>query len=244
MAIVLLSSVSLAVEEPTRIAVASNFNLPMQSLVAKYQTQHQDSIVLLSASTGKLYAQITHGLPVDAFFAADTVHPQRLEEHNLGSDRFTYALGRLALVSAQPHSVDTQITVLLDNTFRTFALANPRLAPYGQAAKQVLKTLRVWQQMLPKLVYGENIAQTWHFVMSGNADFGMVALSQWLRQAPENATFWLVPSHLHAPIEQQAVVIRPTKAVKRFMRFVQSDIGQQHIMALGYDSPMTSSITP
>ena len=204
------------------IAVASNFTLVMQEIVQRFQQETPHRIHPAYASSGKLYAQIYHGAPYDAFLSADQDKPQRLIQQGLAipSSAFTYAEGRLALWSANPLTVDSQGSVLTSGAFNKLALANPKLAPYGVAAVQTLNHLGLQEATRPLWVQGENIGQTYQFVRSANAQLGFVALSQIQRpqiQQPQATiegsqiplgSAWIVPNEFYSPIKQDAVLLQ------------------------------------
>jgi len=217
-----------------RVAVASNFASTLRELGRLFEQQHGHRVTLSSGSTGKHYAQIINGAPFDAFFAADSRRPQLLDQRKLivEGSRFTYALGKLALWS--PNGGDAQ-KMLRTAAFQRLAIANPRLAPYGQAAQETLQHLGVWRGLRGKLVRGENIGQTYHFVHSGSAQLGLVALSQ-LRdpEKPAMGSVWLVPQDHYARIEQQAVQLSNSKATQAFMDFMKSPQSLAIIERYGY----------
>lgn len=221
------------------IATAANFKPVMQELIHAYPKCQQKGCKLISGSSGKLYHQIRHGAPFDLFFSADMSKPQQLEQQGLtvADSRFDYAIGRLALWSRSAGSAQQQ---LLEGDWQRLAIANPKLAPYGLAALQTLKSLAIYEQSKPAMVFGENIAQSYQFIATGNADLGFVAASQLTTaaQAPEG-NVWLIPATLHDPIRQQAVILSKgnTRAAAEFARFVQSEQGRQIIQRAGYDLP-------
>ena len=223
-----------------RVAVAANFAPALRALAEAFEARQGGRIAIVVGSTGKLYAQIHHGAPFDALFAADERRPALLEAAGRArpGSRFTYAIGRLALWSPDAGRVDAAGRVLSEGRFRHLAIANPKLAPYGRAARQVLEARGLWQTLRPRLVRGENIGQAWQFVHSGNAELGFVALSQ-LRQPGQAAagSHWLVPQALHAPIVQQAVLLTDNPLAADFLRFVQGDKGRAMIAAFGYQLP-------
>ena len=226
--------------EEIHIAVASNFTATMRILAERYEKQSGHSVVLLPGSTGKHYAQIMHGAPFDAFFAADAERPALLEAggRSLPGSRFTYAIGRLVLWSPDPELVDGDGAVLQSRAFRRLAIANPRLAPYGRAAQQFLESRRLWESLQPKLVRGENIGQAFQFVASGNAELGFVALSQLIQSdRHKRGSMWRIPEDLYAPIEQQAVLLTQDPAAQAFMDFVQGEPARAIIRAHGYGTP-------
>lgn len=228
------------IAEPVRIAVASNFTHAMQDLKQAFERQSEHEVELIFGSTGKIYAQIINGAPFDAFFAADVTRPEKLEQEGRTQpgSRFSYALGRIVLWSPQSDLSMDEGRVLQEGNFHHLAIANPRLAPYGKAAQQVLQTRGVWHALQDKIVRGENIGQTFQFVSSGNAELGFIALSQLKSQAGESAAnLWLVPTQLYEPIEQQAVQLSDKAAVTAFMDFVKSDEAKQIIHRYGYSTP-------
>ncbi len=225
--------------EPLRIAVASNFSTAMQALSSQYEQQTDQKIDLIFGSTGKLYAQIINGAPFDAFFAADVERPDRLEQDNRiqPDSRFTYAFGQLVLWSPNPALIDTQLSVLSAPTFHHLAIANPRLAPYGLAAQQVLEKMDLWSALQPHIVRGENIGQTYQFIRSGNAELGFVALAQLQESDLAQGSYWRVPADLYAPIEQQAVQLTNKAEVKAFLTYVREDSSKRLIEQFGYQTP-------
>jgi molybdate transport system substrate-binding protein len=223
-----------------RIVVASNFRDAAKEIVARFESQTRHKVTLITGSTGKLYAQIIHGAPFDAFFSADSERPKRLEQEGLvvPGSRFTYATGRLVLWSPNVDLVDSEGRVLRSDRFRYLAIANPKLAPYGRAAEQALRQLGLWKGLRGRMVRGENIGQAFGFVSSGNAELGLVANAQLVSpKRPQGGSLWEVPVSLYNPIEQQAVLLRDNVAARVFMDFVNSDEMRAIIRAYGYDTP-------
>ncbi len=235
----LLCSAGLSAAAEVRLAVAANYTGTMQVLAQRFEAQSGHRLRVSYGSTGKLYAQIEHGAPFDVFLAADRRRPRLLEaqERAVAGSRFTYARGRLALWSAGALPV-TGPETLRRGGFAHLAIANPATAPYGLAAKQVLQKLALWKALQGRLVRGENIAQTYHFVDSGGAELGFVALSQ-LRGngARPKGSAWSVPADLYAPIEQQAVLLnrgRDNPAARAFLRFLKGAQAQAVNARFGY----------
>jgi molybdate transport system substrate-binding protein len=226
--------------EQIRVAVASNFTQAIKDLAQAFEEETGHDVQLIYGSTGKIYAQIQHGAPFDLFFAADTERPSRLEQEKriqTGS-RFTYARGKLALWSKNPSLVDANGEVLNQGNFRHLAIANPKLAPYGLAAKQTLQSMKLWDDMQDKLVQGENIGQTLQFVRTENAELGFVALSQLIQpDQPQLGSLWEVPAELYDPIDQQAVQLTDNAVATAFLDFVKSPQGHKLIRQYGYDIP-------
>jgi molybdate transport system substrate-binding protein len=220
-----------------RVAVASNFAGPVKAIAERFEAARGHAVVLSVASTGKLYAQIRNGAPFQVFLAADAERPRLLEEEGFGlpGSRFTYALGRLVLWSPAPGYVDPAGEVLAEGDFRHLAIANPRLAPYGRAARESLENLGLWQALQGRLVRGENIGQTFQFVQSGNAELGLVARSQVEQPGARMAgSRWDVPETLHAPIEQQAVLLADHGAARAFLAYLRGEEARALIHSYGY----------
>jgi len=230
--------------DPITVAVASNFNPAMQDIAARFEIESGQPVRVSSASTGKLYAQITHGAPFDVLLAADAERPQLLEAsgHGLAGSRVTYAIGHLVLWSRDPTLAGADCRGQLEKLGqRRVAIANPDTAPYGTAARETLISLDLWARVQPQLVTGENIAQTLHFVSSGNASLGFIAGTQSLdSRLPEATCTWPVPPELHRPIEQQAILLK--RAVENsvaadFMDFLTGSAGREIIEHHGYALP-------
>ena len=238
----LLLAAALAQAAEVRVAVASNFAAPMKAIAAQFEqaTGHRARVSL--GSTGAFHAQIRHGAPFEVLLAADEATPARLAADGAAepASRFTYAVGRLVLWSASADRVDAQGAALRAPRERErLALANPRLAPYGAAAEQVLERLGVAALWRVRLVQGENIAQTHQFVASGNAALGFVALSQVVAPGGgfTSGSGWLVPEALHAPIRQDAVLLargRANPAAAALLQHLRSDAARRVIAAHGY----------
>ena len=227
-----------AIADEIRIAVATNFSEPMAALVELFEQSSEHTALISSGSTGNHYAQIRNGAPFEAFFSADVERPKLLEEQGLAiaGSRFLYAVGRLALWSAQPNLVDGDGRVLAGGGFRFLAIANPELAPYGAAAREVLMARNVWTALQPRLVRGQDIGQTYSFVHTGNAELGFVAWSQ-IKSPTGDAiagSYWLVPESLHSPISQEAVLLRDVPAAREFVEFVKSTPARELIRRYGY----------
>lgn len=223
-----------------RVAVAANFSAPMKAIAADFERATGHHAGLSFGSTGKFYAQIRNGAPFDVFLAADDETPARLERDGgaVPGSRFTYAVGALVLWSARPDLVDARGEVLGRGGFERLAIANPRLAPYGAAAWEVMERLGVLDRVRSRLVQGENIAQTWQFVQSGNAELGFVAASQVIQDGRlVTGSAWRVPAQLHAPIRQDAVLLhagRGNVAAEALLAYLRSEPALARIRAHGY----------
>jgi len=220
-----------------KVAVASNFAVTAQRLVDEYVKGSDDKVVILLGSTGKRAAQIQYGLAVDVFLAADQQRPQMLEQKGfaVAGSGFDYALGQLVLWSKDASLIDQTGDVLAQANFNHLAIANPKLAPYGQAALQALEQLGVRSRLESKLVRGDSVAQVFQFVSSGNAELGLLALAQ--IQRINSASYWLLPSSLYAPIVQSGVVIKESASASAFVDFLQSETALLLIEQQGYLRP-------
>lgn len=223
------------------VAVAANFSEVAERLAKDFERESGHRLTFVAGSTGKLYAQIANGAPFDAFLAADQESPGRLEKEGLAfaGSRFTYATGRLTLWSGEPGRIGRDgAATLRQGKFRRLAIANPALAPYGAAAQRTLESLGLWQRFKDRIVMGETIGQAHALVATGNAELGFVALSSVL--SPRNETRgsrWDVPSDLHAPIHQDAVLLaRGAKnpAARAFLGFLRSPKAKAVIATYGY----------
>jgi len=222
------------------VAVASNFSYALNLLSEDFKLQTGHELRISSASTGKLYAQIQHGAPYDVFLAADEKRPELLVSENKAdpSSAYVYAIGRLVLISNIPAD-DICQNVLTSVTLKRLSIANPKTAPYGVAAVQVLKKLNLWSQLQSRLVKGENVVQSLHFVSTQNAQAGFVAKSM-LNIDKENkyACIWDVPAGFYSPIKQKLVIMKRTEnknAAQAFLQYMRSVKAKTIIKEVGYD---------
>jgi molybdate transport system substrate-binding protein len=238
----LLSSSTVCFGE-VNIAVASNFAAPMESITALFQKESGYTVKTSLGSSGKFYTQIKAGAPFDILLSADEAIPKSLVLDGLavGSSRFVYATGRLVLWSAQPGFVDAKGVVLNKWSFNKLAIADPKLAPYGMAAKETLEKLTMWNAIQGKLVKGESITQAYQFAATENADLAFIALSQIMRDGKvTKGSWWLVPSELHNPLRQGAVLLSGAKdqeAARAFLTFLKSEKAVAIIRSFGYELP-------
>ena len=223
-----------------QVAVAANFAAPMQKIAADFEKDTGHQALLSAGGTGKLYAQIANGAPFAILLAADAATPEKLEKEGLGvaGSRFTYAIGKLVLWSRQASVVDDKGEVLGTGNFSHLAIANPKLAPYGVAAMEALRAMGHLEAVQSKLVMGENIAQAYQFVASGNAELGFVALSQVMTDGRITAgSGWLVPASFYQPIRQDAVLLeqgREQPAALALMQYLRGEKASAVIRSFGY----------
>ena len=222
------------------VAVAANFTAPMQKIAQLFEQDTGHKAVLSFGATGKFYAQIANGAPFGILLAADDTTPEKIGKEGLGdaSTRFTYAIGQLVLWSKQAGYVDEGGKVLEKGDWRHIAIANPKLAPYGQAAMETLDKLKLTDKIKGRVVQGENIGQTYQFAASGNAELGFVALSQVLADGKlREGSAWVVPASMHEPIRQDAIVLKPAQnnpAAAALMQYLRGDKARAVIKSYGY----------
>ncbi len=220
-----------------RVAVASNFTHALTHLAQKFERETNHKVVIIIGSSGKHFAQIKNGAPFDVFFSADSKRPEQLENEQIiiAGTRFTYALGKLILWSPDKNMVDKEGEVLTLKSFNHLAIANPKLAPYGRAAKEVLQKLKLWKSLSRKAVRGENIGQAFRYVKNQAVELGFVAYSQ-VKQDKKiiQGSYWNIPESLYSPIQQQAVLIKDNDVARAFLAFIKSKKSQQTIRDFGY----------
>jgi len=225
------------------VAVASNFTKPMTEIAAEFEKATGHSANLSFGSTGKFVAQLENGGPFEILLAADDKAPQKLEKAGLTVEgsRFIYALGKLVLWSAKPGYVDNQGKILESGEFKHVALADPKLAPYGAAAVELLKNRNLLTKLQPLFVLGENIAQTYQFISTSNAELGFIALSQVIENGKiATGSGWIIPTDQYSPIKQGAVLMKQgaeNPAAPALLNFLKSAPALAIIEKYGYDLP-------
>lgn len=229
-----------ALADEVQVAVAANFTAPIQAIAADFEKDTGHKLVAAYGATGQFYTQIKNGAPFEVFLAADDNTPEKLEKEGdtVKGSRFTYAVGTLALWSAKEGYVDGKGEVLLKNQYQHLSIANPKAAPYGLAATQVLAKLKLTEATQTKLVEGQNITQAYQFVSTGNAELGFVALSQIYKDGKvSSGSAWVVPADMHDPIKQDAVVLNKGKdnpAAKALVEYLKGPKAAAVIKSYGY----------
>jgi molybdate transport system substrate-binding protein len=231
----MLSAPLLAAE--TQVAVAANFTEPAKAIAVAFERATGHKAVLAFGASGAFYTQISHGAPFEVFLSADAERPAKADQEGLAvrGTRFTYAVGRLVLYSTTPGLVDARGAVLGKGGFDKIAIADPATAPYGLAAIETMRKLGVYDALKPKVVTGSSIAQAYQFTSTGAAQLGFVALSQVI--ATPGGSRWIVPATLHAPIDQQAVLLKTgaqSPAAKAFLAFLKGRTALAIIRRYGY----------
>ena len=223
------------------VAVAANFSKPMTEIVSQFEKATGHSAKLSFGSSGKFVSQLENGGPFEVLLSADEKGPEKLEQAGLTvpNSRFVYALGKLVLWSATPNFVDDKGKILMTSNFKHLALADPKVAPYGAAAIDVLKKMKLLEKLQPLFVQGENIAQTYQFISTANAELGFLALSQVIKNGKiVGGSSWIIPDNLHAPIRQGAVLMKKgaeNPAARALIDYLKSIPALAIIDKYGYD---------
>ena len=237
-----LAFTTLARADVVQVAVAANFTAPARALAEVFARTTGHEARLSFGATGAFYTQIKNGAPFDVLLAADDERPARLEKEGdtVAGSRFTYATGQLVLWSAKPGLVDDEGAVLKHGQFGKIAIANPKNAPYGAAAVEAMEKLGLAATLQPKLVTGESIGQTFNFIATGNAELGFVALAQVLEGGKlKSGSMWVVPAQYHAPIIQDAVILKraaSNPAAKAWMELLKTPQSKALIRSYGYEA--------
>ena len=243
LAVALAGAVSLlmgasALAAETKVAVAANFTEPAKEIADKFEAATGDKVILSFGSSGQFYTQIANGAPFEVFLSADSERPTKAEADGLAvtGTRFTYATGRLVLFSKTAGLVDPKGAVLKTDKFEKLAIADPKAAPYGQAAVETLTKLKLYDTLKPKIVTGSSITQGYQYVQTGAAELGFVALSQVINET--GGSRWLVPTADHTPIAQQAVLLKTgadNPVAKAFLQYLKSKDAKAIIKRYGYE---------
>ena len=223
------------------VAVAANFSKPMTEIVSQFEKATGHSVKLSFGSSGKFVSQLENGGPFEVLLSADEKGPEKLEQAGLTvpNTRFVYSLGKLVLWPATPNFVDDKGKILMTSNFKHLALADPKVAPYGAAAIDVLKKMKLFEKLQPMFVQGENIAQTYQFISTANAELGFLALSQVIKNGKiVGGSSWIIPDNLHAPIRQGAVLMKigaENPAARALIDYLKSIPALAIIKKYGYD---------
>jgi molybdate transport system substrate-binding protein len=228
-----------------RVAAASDLNAALGDLASRFAAAEAIDVTASYGSSGTLFAQLVNGAPFDMFLSADLEYPRHLTERGLTLDRsdFIYALGRLVLWTSPVSPVDVKaggVRLLLDPAVKRIAVANPEHAPYGRAAVAALRSAGVYDQVKPRLIYGENVAQALQFVQSGSADVGLVALSVAVGPGARGGSWVEVPPSDYPPLEQGGVIMRSAQdadAARAFRDFLIGDTGRSILQQHGFSAP-------
>lgn len=221
------------------VAAASDLRPAFEELGAMFETDTGIAVRFSFGSSGQLREQILNGAPFDLFASANVEFVDEVIDAGRGvaGTKADYALGRIVLWAPPGAELPTAIGQLTDARFRRIAIANPKHAPYGLAARQALEAAGIYAAIEPRLVYGESISDTFRIAESGNAEVGIVALSLAIA---DGGDYTLVPAELHDPLEQALVVTArgPTgEAATRFAGFLGSPQGRAVMIRYGFVLP-------
>jgi molybdate transport system substrate-binding protein len=242
-----------ACAQEIRVAAAADLQFAMPDLAAQFEKQTGAKVNVTYGSSGNFFLQLQNGAPFDLFFSADIEYPRKLQSADLAepSTLYQYAVGRIAIWTPIDAKVDVARLgwkALLDASVQKIAIANPEHAPYGRAAVTALQKAGIYEQVKPKLVYGENISQAAQFVQSGNAQAGIVAMSLAVSPGMKDGKRWEIPADMHPPIEQAAILMKSAKnknGARAFLGFVKSESGRATLSKYGFTFPETSAaVTP
>jgi len=222
--------------DQVNVAVAANFTAPVKEIAAAFRQKTGHEAVLSFGSSGQFYTQITQAAPFQVFLSADQERPKKLADTGLAvpDSRFTYAIGKLVLWSKKPGYVNGEVT-LRGDAFAKLSICNPAAAPYGEAAVETMKSLKLYDTLKPKFVVGADITQAFQFVNTGNAELGFVAASQLTGHT--GGSQWRVPQELYKPIRQDAVLLKKganSEAAKAFLQFLKGPEAHAIIEKYGY----------
>jgi molybdate transport system substrate-binding protein len=218
------------------IAVAANFTDAAKEIAAAFKQKTGNEAILSFGSSGQFYTQITQDAPFQIMLSADDERPKKLISDGLATadSRFTYAIGKLVLWSRNANLVKGEDT-LKGGAFAKVAIADPKAAPYGAAAIETMKALKVHDALQTKIVQGTSIAQTFQFIDTGNAELGFVALSQLAGNSAGSR--WIVAQNLYSPILQDAVLLKKgasNEAATGFLTFLKGPEARAIIEKYGY----------
>ncbi len=237
-----------AYSETCLIAVSANFSATIKKLKQQFEAHTPHKLKVSTGSTGQLFSHVINGAPFDIFLSADSLRPSKLSALGYSAESkgvaplINYAQGRLILWLPTPNSSVDEHT-LRSPELKKISLANPKTAPYGKAAQEVLGTLSIPMKgpSAPKRIYGDSVTQSLLFVLSGNTQAGFIGLSQ-IRALPiaDRGSMWLVPQSLYQPIIQQAILLKhgeTNPAALAFMTFLSSQQAKDSITQMGYSLP-------
>lgn len=239
----LLLSTTVAYTETLTVAAAADLKFAMNEIVTSFKKSHpRDQIEVIYGSSGKFFTQIQNSAPYDLYFSADITYPRQLADKGFAASAVTsYAVGRIVLWSNSRNAAGMTLESLLDPTIKKVAIANPRHAPYGKRAEEALRTLKLWDKLQPKLVYGENIAHTAQFVQTGNAQVGIIALALALNpELAKKSGYYLIPDNLHQPLEQGYIITKRAAdkpLARRFSNFLGTKQARSIMVKYGFVLP-------
>jgi molybdate transport system substrate-binding protein len=245
----LLSVVSPARAQELTVAAAADLRPALEEIAAQFQAASGVQIKPIYGSSGNFYQQIQNGAPFDFFFSANADYPKKLEAAGLTvpGSYYEYARGKIVLMVPASSALDLKrgLSLLLDPAVKKIAIADPSHAPYGQAAVAAMKAEKIYDQVSPKLVTGENISQAASFVLSGAADVGVVALSLAMSAGPQ-VRYAEIPAGDYPPIQQACVVLKSSKnpeLAAKFEAYLRTDEVKKILERFGFEVPTQTGQT-
>jgi len=241
----LIATLTVVWAQSVRVAVAANVSYVMDDLKKRFEAEHQNTKVQVTVgSSGKLTAQIMHGAPYEVFLSANMKYPEALYEKGLAATKpKVYAQGLLALMSMKPRDFTEGLKMITSEKIRKIAMANPKTAPYGIAAQEVLDKSGLYAEVKPKLVFGESVGQTLSYAMRAT-DVGFVAMSSLyspkLRQLKQGKEWIAIEPSLYSPIKQGIVLLKKgekSSGAKAFYDFMLGEKARVILKAYGYQLP-------
>jgi molybdate transport system substrate-binding protein len=228
------------------VAAAADLQYALRALIQGFERHSGLRVRLVLGSSGNLTTQIEQGAPFDLFFSADTQHPEKLQRENLiePGSLLRCAVGRLVVYVPADSTLDLEhqgLAALTGPSVRKIAIANPRFAPYGRAAVAALRHAGLYEKLQPRLVLGEDVAQTTQFVVSGNAQAGLTALSLMFGPGTKSrGRYWLVPAGAYPPIEQAVVIVARShekRLARAFLDYLHTAEGRSTLQHYGFAVP-------
>lgn len=229
--------------DPIKVAAAADLAFAFKEVGAAFTKKTGKQVTFTFGSTGQLAKQISEGAPYDVFAAANVSFADEAVKSGAcdGATKAMYARGRIVVWTKKEAAV-AKLEDLTDAKYVKIAIANPEHAPYGKAAQQALESAGIWDQIKPKLVFGENVQQTLQFAQTGNTEASIAALS--LAKVTEGGSYMLIDDKLHKPIDQALVVCKHGVNIgvaKDFAAFVNSDEGRAIMKRFGFLLPGESA---
>lgn len=232
------------------VAAAASSRFAMEDIRSGFRRTTGLEAKAVYGASGRLTAQIKSGAPFDVFVSADLAYPDSLLAWGQASGKVeTYAFGKLVLWSATGLDPEKGMAILIDPAVARIALADPRSAPYGREAVKAMQRSGVYGKVSSKLVYGESISQVSQYILTGNVQVGLSALSVVLSEkvalsesAQGKGKWKELDAALYDPIAQGAVITRfgrdehPAEAA-RFFAYLRSDSARAILAEYGYGLP-------
>lgn len=234
-----LVSCSGGTTERVNVAAAADLRYALNDIITIAQDANPDSeFAVTYGSSGQFLQQIVNGAPFDLYLSADRAFPQQLVDEGLATDPFRYAIGRLVLWVPEGSSLDPRDGLSVLSDARRISIANPEHAPYGRAAVSAMETAGVYDAAADRLVLGENVAQAAEFVLTGNADAGIVALSLVLSDPLRDVgTWWEIPVDTFPTIDQGGALITDSAGARALRDILTGPQGRDILARYGFTLP-------